>query len=540
MKTDLIDVTLVDIVGRSPLNARPDDPNDDVSGLAATIEAVGLLQRISLTRAPDGGFEVVAGWRRVKALRHLHDIGHFHDDENIPAALLEGTPDELVAASIAENTERRMLRAPEEAEAFAMLASRGREPEDIARDFGVTVRHVRGRLKLASLCLQAMALWKADKFTLECARALCALDHDRQAALITEANGAPSLYKIRAAFEFGKVRGDDPRATYIGRDAYAAAGGQIEEYLFGEFDFFLDEDLLERLARAKMQTEGEAICDVEGWGSLVIDPEWNVAQSYAADKRRDLLDQETERLAAINEERDAIWNAEDYDENEPETKARLAALDLEEEVIETRGLLRAIAQGERAEMALFVSLDDNGRLEVQRAMTAKAPIEKPAKGASGAAAGDSAEHIGSAAQQEQTQTGSEHQETQARETLEAAMREAVRMRPDLALAFLVASLAQQSSDVLQIETDQFYPWENDLVCELVRAANIGEALLIAVNAPQGDVLVALTDFVGYAVNISGADSETISRAWQAAALRGAAVREHMVDAFNPNRWFAKA
>ncbi|MDP2356855.1 MAG: hypothetical protein Q8M31_12445, partial [Beijerinckiaceae bacterium] len=33
---------------------------------------------------------------------------------------------------------------------------------------------------------------------------------------------------------------------------------------------------------------------------------------------------------------------------------------------------------------------------------------------------------------------------------------------------------------------------------------------------------------------------TISRAWQAAALRGAAVREHMVDAFNPNRWFAKA
>ena len=39
MKTELINLTLAEIIGRSPLNARPDDPNDDISGLAATIEA---------------------------------------------------------------------------------------------------------------------------------------------------------------------------------------------------------------------------------------------------------------------------------------------------------------------------------------------------------------------------------------------------------------------------------------------------------------------------------------------------------------------
>jgi len=540
MKTDLIELTLGEIFGRSTLNARPDDPNDDISGLAATIEAVGLLQRISVVRV-DEGFEVIAGWRRVKALQHLHEIGHFHDDEIIPAALLEGTPDELVAASIAENTERRMLRAPEEAEAFAMLAAQGRQPEDIAHDFGVSVRHVKRRLKLASLAPEAMALWKAEAMPLESARLLCALSHERQVALIEEAQGAPQEWVIKKAFDENRKRSDAPEAVYVGRAAYVQAGGVIEEFLFGEWDYFVDGALLDKLAREKLAVEGEAVREAEGWGALLVDPDWNVALSYTHDKRRDRLDAEVERIGDINSARDGIMNAEGYDPEDPETKAKLASLELEEDMIEQRALLRAIAQDERKGMALFVTLDDDGAPEYQRAMMRKVEAAKAAKASKKSPAGGTSEHGEAPAPQPQVEPTDAHYAALATRTLDEALEEAVRIRPDLALAVLLASLVQQSNDLLRINTDVYFSDDNDLIDELRFARNLPEALIIAAKAPQGDVVVALAAFIGASVLITkDASAETVSAAFKAAALRGSAVREHMAQAFDADRWFAKA
>jgi NAD(P)-dependent dehydrogenase (short-subunit alcohol dehydrogenase family) len=55
----------------------------------------------------------------------------------------------------------------------------------------------------------------------------------------------------------GTVRGSDPRAKLVGRDAYLAGGGRIERELFDNADTesWVDVTLLESLAAGKMEEE---------------------------------------------------------------------------------------------------------------------------------------------------------------------------------------------------------------------------------------------------------------------------------------------
>ena len=72
------------------------------------------------------------------------------------------------------------------------------------------------------------------------------------------------------------VRGNDPRARLVGRDAYLAAGGRIERELFDDDDSeaWADVALLENLAAAKMEEQAKALAAEQGlaWVKPTLDP----------------------------------------------------------------------------------------------------------------------------------------------------------------------------------------------------------------------------------------------------------------------------
>jgi hypothetical protein len=74
----------------------------------------------------------------------------------------------------------------------------------------------------------------------------------------------------------GTVRGSDPRARLVGRDAYIAAGGRIERELFDDDDSesWADVALLESLAAAKMEEQAKALAAEQGlaWVKPTLDP----------------------------------------------------------------------------------------------------------------------------------------------------------------------------------------------------------------------------------------------------------------------------
>jgi ParB family transcriptional regulator, chromosome partitioning protein len=129
----------------------------NVSELAVSISRHGLLQPI-LVRPVNGGFELVAGSRRMAAARLL-------GWRKISCQIIELTDQEAFEVALAENVNRKTLDAFEEARAFQDYTRRygwGSETE-LARKLGKSVTYVSRRLKLLSLPMKTQEILRRRK-----------------------------------------------------------------------------------------------------------------------------------------------------------------------------------------------------------------------------------------------------------------------------------------------------------------------------------------------------------------------------------------
>lgn len=123
------------------------DKEAGIDELAASIEAFGLMQPITVAPANgDGKHHVVAGRRRLRAFQAL---GRTHieviiDDE------LTGERAQMIG-QIIENLQREDVGPLDEARAFAKLGDYGMKQKDVAAALGVSSSHVSGRLALLKL-----------------------------------------------------------------------------------------------------------------------------------------------------------------------------------------------------------------------------------------------------------------------------------------------------------------------------------------------------------------------------------------------------
>src|SRR3954470_12765491 len=125
------------------IDPNPDQPRRAVEGVeefAAHVHDHGLLQPIVVTRATHGGFTLIAGQRRLAAVRWLAE----HDAEparwhHIPAIIRTVETTERLTLALAENLSRHALSDADVLTAIRVLVDlHGWSQHQIARRLGVS------------------------------------------------------------------------------------------------------------------------------------------------------------------------------------------------------------------------------------------------------------------------------------------------------------------------------------------------------------------------------------------------------------------
>lgn len=235
------------------------DPAADAE-LKADIEARGLLQNLIVTavKKPRRCFAVEGGERRRRQLTELAGEGKLAQNFPVPCLVLEDIGTNVAEASLAENFQRLALNPADECLAFQHFIDQGSDVEGVARRFGLTVRFVEGRLRLAGLAPVIFEALGRGDISLDLAKAYASTpDQDRQAYVFEQMahsyNGAHPD-SVRRMIAQATVAASDPRARFVGEEAYVAAGGRVERDLFSDDDSsrWVDVALLERLATEKL------------------------------------------------------------------------------------------------------------------------------------------------------------------------------------------------------------------------------------------------------------------------------------------------
>ena len=159
----------VDRVRRNPHQPRADFDDEGLAELAASIAAHGVLQPIIVRAAADGGYELIAGERRLRAARAA-------GLSQIPAVVRESTANELLELALVENIQRSDLNAIEEATAYRELIDRfGLSHVAGARQVGKSRVAVSNALRLLDLAPETRQAIVDGRITEGHGRALAAL-----------------------------------------------------------------------------------------------------------------------------------------------------------------------------------------------------------------------------------------------------------------------------------------------------------------------------------------------------------------------------
>ena len=275
---------------KSPKNVRKvPHTKADIQALAASIAALSMLQypviepELGPRGKPTGDYLVNAGEGRRLAQLLRVKRKEIRPDEPIRCIL--DTEHSATEISLAENAIRTDMHPADQYEAFAKLHSEeGMSAEDIAARFGVTAAVVRQRLKLGAVSPKLRTLYRKGEINLDQLSAFAITeDHERQERVWSE---LPPFNRSREAIlralSEGQVRSDDRRAVFVGAKAYEEAGGSIIRDLFDAEGggFFADAELLNRLAREKLQRHANKVAD-EGWRWVVAEPEFDHAACAA-------------------------------------------------------------------------------------------------------------------------------------------------------------------------------------------------------------------------------------------------------------------
>jgi ParB family transcriptional regulator, chromosome partitioning protein len=135
----------VSSIAANPRQPRQAFDHDTLAELAASIEAVGLLQPVVVRQGGPGRYELIVGERRLRACQ-LAGI------DVIPAIVRETSDDDLLRDALIENLHREQLNPLEEAAAYQQLLDDfAATHEELARRVGRSRPHISNTIRLLNL-----------------------------------------------------------------------------------------------------------------------------------------------------------------------------------------------------------------------------------------------------------------------------------------------------------------------------------------------------------------------------------------------------
>jgi ParB family chromosome partitioning protein len=361
----------------SGCNVRRMNAGVSISELADDIARRTLLQSLTVRPVLDangtetGFFEIPAGGRRYRALELLVKQKRLAKTAPIPCIIrTDGIAEE---DSLAENVQRAPLHPLDQFRAFLTLREKGQSEEEIAAAFFVSVSVVKQRLRLASVSARLLDAYAEDQLTLDQLMAFTVSgDHERQEQVFErlKASYSKETHIIRRLLTEGAARASDKRVLFVGIAAYEAAGGTVLRDLFQGDDggWLQDVVLVDRLVAGRLETEAVAV-RAEGWRWIEIAPDFPYGHSFGLRQLRGemvpLTAAEEAELEALRAEYCELEEAHAHEEGVPdEVDHRLTEIEVRLAAMDERPM--AFDPGEIARAGAFISIDGDGRLQVER------------------------------------------------------------------------------------------------------------------------------------------------------------------------------
>ena len=440
--TDVIMIPLTKLA-ESEDNVRRANRKGGVSELSCSIRSHGLLQSLVVRDTGKGKFAVIAGGRRLRALRLLAKAGDIEKNAPIPCRVIAGG-DNAAELSLAENLVRAELPVHEELDAFQRLVDAGEGPEAIAARFGVSPMHVARRLKLARVSPRLMEALKREEATLDQLAALAVVDDHaaQEKAFFDAPDWARTPDRLKAQVMQAHVPETDRLARFVGLDSYQAAAGAVVCDLFAESDdstrYLADRDLLVRLAAEKLEPIAAQVRG-EGWAWIEIALDgvaWTQFPERVREHRRDLTEEvraEQDRLLA---ELDAAEDEADIAKIDEAIDALAATSWVAEEVALAGAVITVSPCGEpKIERGLVKHEDMKALKALRRKLAQSKHADEPGQ--------DAGPDTSEAAIAPKPRLPAKLvEELIAHKTL--ALRTEVATKPDLALRLLVLALASNA------------------------------------------------------------------------------------------------
>jgi ParB family chromosome partitioning protein len=241
----LLEVPL-DAIVANPRQPRQTFPQESLDALARSIREVGVLQPV-VVRTRDGGFELIAGERRLRAAR-VAGLA------SIPAVIRETDDTDALREALIENIHREDLGALELAAAIQeLLDDLQTTQEAVADRLGFSRSHVANTVRLLSLPPDVQRLLADGRIQAGHARALLALPNDE----------ARSSLALRVAAEGLSVRQvEDLVKAFVDRPARRGSGPQPPDPALIEVEAILADHLGTRVHVVMGRRKGRIIVDV--------------------------------------------------------------------------------------------------------------------------------------------------------------------------------------------------------------------------------------------------------------------------------------
>ena len=153
---------------------------DKIKELAESIKQNGLLQSITVRDMGNGFYELIAGERRLRALKYLQY-------PTTKAIVKELTNEQMATLALIENIQREELTPIEEAYAYQELLSINNLTQDeLAKSLGKTQATVANKLRLLKLCSKVVDAINSKRITERHGRAMVKLDPSAQEKILNQ------------------------------------------------------------------------------------------------------------------------------------------------------------------------------------------------------------------------------------------------------------------------------------------------------------------------------------------------------------------
>ena len=177
---DVLREILVEKIVPNKYQPRREFTEEKIKELAESIKQNGLLQSITVRDMGNGFYELIAGERRLRAIKYLQY-------DKTKAIVKELTDEQMATLALIENIQREELTPIEEAHAYQDLLRINKLTQDeLAKSLGKTQATVANKLRLLKLSKKVIDAINTKKITERHGRAMVKLDSSAQEKLLIQ------------------------------------------------------------------------------------------------------------------------------------------------------------------------------------------------------------------------------------------------------------------------------------------------------------------------------------------------------------------